>query len=119
MAERPLFDAAQLEALRALQGEGEDLVAEVAATFLSDVPARLARLRACAESGDARELERHAHNLKSSAALVGALELSDRSSALEAAASDAASWGERVAAVEETFARTREALERHLVTRRG
>jgi CheY-like chemotaxis protein/HPt (histidine-containing phosphotransfer) domain-containing protein len=73
-----------LDAIRALMGPGGDALAKrVMRTYLDDMPAGLARMKTAAEAGDAEELRRIAHSMKSSSANVGAERLSRLCKALE------------------------------------
>jgi signal transduction histidine kinase/DNA-binding response OmpR family regulator len=73
-----------LDAIRALMGpSGDALARKVIRTYLDDMPAGLARMKAAATSGDAEELRRVAHSMKSSSANVGAERLSRLCKALE------------------------------------
>ena len=67
---RASLDAAALEQLRELGGD--DFVVEVIDTFLVDAPDLLSTIRRSLEHGDANELRRAAHTLKSNGATFGA-----------------------------------------------
>ena len=69
-AVRASLDAAALEQLRELGGD--DFVVEVIDTFLVDAPDLLSTIRRSLEHGDANELRRAAHTLKSNGATFGA-----------------------------------------------
>jgi CheY-like chemotaxis protein len=70
------IDRSVLAGLRELQVEGEpDIVAELAGSFLKDVPVRLTELREATEIGDGRLVEQVAHALKGSSATVGAIKM--------------------------------------------
>ena len=64
------LDASAIESLRELGGE--EFLAEVIDTFLSDAPALVATLRDDAEEGDTEGLRRAAHTLKSNGQTFGA-----------------------------------------------
>jgi signal transduction histidine kinase/DNA-binding response OmpR family regulator len=82
-AEEPINRRA-LDAIRALMGpSGDALAGKVIRTYLEDMPAGLERMRKAAESGDAEELRRTAHSMKSSSANVGAERLSRLCKAIE------------------------------------
>jgi signal transduction histidine kinase/DNA-binding response OmpR family regulator len=71
--EEPL-DRSVLASLRELQEEGEpDILEELMGLFLSDAPPQLAALREAVEAGDARSVERVAHDLKGSSGNMGAV----------------------------------------------
>jgi signal transduction histidine kinase/DNA-binding response OmpR family regulator len=78
------LDASAIEALRELDGDG--FLAEVIDTFLSDAPTLIAALRTTHEQGDAEELRRTAHMLKSNGQIFGAGRFSDLCQTLEARA---------------------------------
>ncbi len=83
---RPSVDDAVLERLAESMGGDDAFVAELIDQFVTDSPALVAAARRGLEAGDADEVRRAAHTLKSNAATFGANELADRSSRLEAAA---------------------------------
>jgi CheY-like chemotaxis protein/HPt (histidine-containing phosphotransfer) domain-containing protein len=62
---------------------GEDVVAEICALFLSDLDARVDRLRVAARDGDVETLRRGAHQLKGSASNIGAVAVSGAAGELE------------------------------------
>jgi CheY-like chemotaxis protein len=64
------LEAAALETLRELGGD--DFVAEVIGTFLADAPALLQTMRRSLDEGNAEELRRASHTLKSNGATLGA-----------------------------------------------
>ncbi|HET8525553.1 MAG TPA: GAF domain-containing protein, partial [Actinomycetota bacterium] len=83
---RPAVDAAVLERLAESMGGDDAFVAELIDQFVTDSPALVAAARKGLEAGDAEEVRRAAHTLKSNAATFGANELADRSRSLETAA---------------------------------
>jgi HPt (histidine-containing phosphotransfer) domain-containing protein len=83
---RPSVDEAVLERLAESMGGDDAFVAELIDQFVTDSPALVVAARRGLEAGDAVEVRRAAHTLKSNAATFGANELADRSSLLEAAA---------------------------------
>jgi CheY-like chemotaxis protein len=85
-AARPAVDASVLARLAESMGGDDAFVAELIEQFVTDSPALVAAARHGVEAGDADEVRRAAHTLKSNAATIGANELADRSSRLEAAA---------------------------------
>ena len=85
------LDAAALESLRELGGD--DFLAEVIDTFLADVGMLLATLRRALDEGDAAEVRRVAHTLKSNGATLGATEFAELCRALEQQAKDGAVEG--------------------------
>jgi PAS domain S-box-containing protein len=64
------LDAGALDSLREIGGD--DFVAELVDTFLADSPSLLASMRAALERGDAAEVRRTAHTLKSNGQTFGA-----------------------------------------------
>ncbi len=62
---------------------GAEVLRDVVRTFLSDTPGLLATLRDAAAQGDAPAIQRAAHTLKASSAMLGALDLSSRCEELE------------------------------------
>ncbi|HEV8627399.1 MAG TPA: response regulator, partial [Acidimicrobiia bacterium] len=92
LAGRPVdeaFDPRAIERLRAALGEsGSDVIAELIATFFEECPRLLATAATSLAAGQAEELCRAAHSLKSSAAGLGATGLAAEARALEMAARD-------------------------------
>jgi HPt (histidine-containing phosphotransfer) domain-containing protein len=84
-AERQI-DSAALESLREVGGDA--FVDEVIDTFLADVPTLLATLRHSLETGDAAEVRRAAHTLKSNGATLGASDFAEVCRILEQQAKD-------------------------------
>lgn len=83
----PVLDPAPLEQLRALQRPGRpDLIARLIEMFRDDAPKKRDEIGRSLETEDAETLHRAAHTLKSSAANLGARELSVRAAEIEAAA---------------------------------
>lgn len=85
------LDAGILASLRELGpgAEGEALVASLAGLFLDDAPKQLRAARAAVATGEVAGLRTAMHTLKSSAANMGALHLSELARALEQDAHDA------------------------------
>jgi CheY-like chemotaxis protein len=109
---RPPVDAAVLARLAESMGGDDAFVAELIDQFVTDSPALVAAARKGLEAGDADEVRRAAHTLKSNAATFGANELADRSHRLEATAKAAAldDGLEQIEAVDEELARVHAAL---------
>jgi len=80
------LDGAALESLRELGGD--DFLAEVIDTFLADVGTLVSTLRRALDEGDAAEVRRMAHTLKSNGATLGATEFAELCRALEQQAKD-------------------------------
>ncbi|MBI3819982.1 MAG: Hpt domain-containing protein [Planctomycetes bacterium] len=72
---RALLDASALDQLRELDEDGAVLM-EVVETFLRDAPKQVAAIQGAIINNDAKSLDRAAHTLKSTAATVGAMDLS-------------------------------------------
>jgi signal transduction histidine kinase len=109
--EAAVIDAAALERLAQLTGE-RSFVAELVGTFRTSTVGILARLAAAGPDALA-DVRRDAHSLKSSAATLGAVALSDRARRLEVAAEAGADPGtiaDLVSAVEEAAAAALDAL---------
>lgn len=111
-------DAAAMPALAAALAQLEEtvgdreFVAELIGDFLEGLPAQLTALQEASSDGDAEELHRVAHTLKSNAATFGAEGLADACRELEQAArtTEPADARELVARVEAEAARAERAL---------
>ncbi len=86
----PVVDPTVLARLAESMGGDEAFVAELIEGFVADSPDLVAAARRGLEAGDAGEVRRAAHTLKSNAATFGAHGLADRSRSLEAAATHGA-----------------------------
>ena len=97
------LDASAIESLKELGGE--EFLAEVIATFLSDAPAQIATLRTTHEQGDAEGLRRAAHTLKANGQTFGAGRFSELCRELERRARSAELDGiaELVARIEREY----------------
>ena len=83
---KPVLDPDVITTLRELGGEDDPgLFAELVNMFLADTPERLQALVEAMDKRDPTALERAAHALKSSAANLGALDLSGLFREIEAA----------------------------------
>jgi HPt (histidine-containing phosphotransfer) domain-containing protein len=69
-----------------LRSEGDGLLQDLIALFVTETPARLTTLATSVRAGSRKEAERAAHTLKSSAATLGATALSTVAAAAETAA---------------------------------
>jgi signal transduction histidine kinase/CheY-like chemotaxis protein/HPt (histidine-containing phosphotransfer) domain-containing protein len=81
-AEHEVLDRSALERLRTTFGE--TATSELVEAFLAEVPKQIELLRVAIDHGNADELRRAAHTLKSQAATFGATRLSELSRTLEA-----------------------------------
>jgi GAF domain-containing protein/CheY-like chemotaxis protein/HPt (histidine-containing phosphotransfer) domain-containing protein len=108
----PPVDASVLDRLAESMGGDDAFVAELIDQFVTDSPGLVATARKGLEAGDADEVRRAAHTLKSNAATFGANELADRSSRLEAAAkaSQLEDGPARLEAIDEELGRVHAAL---------
>jgi CheY-like chemotaxis protein/HPt (histidine-containing phosphotransfer) domain-containing protein len=84
----PAVDDTVIERLTESMGGDETFIAELIEQFLGDSPALVEAARRGLDAGDADEVRRAVHTLKSNAATFGANPLADRSRELEAAAKD-------------------------------
>jgi len=115
--EHPSIDLAMLNRLRAMNRDGEpDLAAEVFGLFLEDAPRHLEAMRQASTRGDADALRRAAHDLKSSAANLGAMTLSTLCKDLEEMGRAGTTEGaqEKMSTVEAEYERARSALEEEI-----
>jgi HPt (histidine-containing phosphotransfer) domain-containing protein len=83
----PIDATAFAETLAMVDGD-RAFLGELIATYREDGARRIEEMRESLDSGDAPQLQRAAHTLKSSSATVGALGLADRCRAVEHAARD-------------------------------
>jgi PAS domain S-box-containing protein len=82
---RDVIDPAILRALARAVGD-DAIVEEICELFLTETSPRLEALGAAARRGDAEALRAHAHTLKGSASIVGAVMVADAAGELEALA---------------------------------
>ena len=108
-----IIDRATLGNLLATIGDDVSFLGDLMDTFFDDTPQLLATIRRSAEAGQAEELRRAAHSLKSNSANFGALALSVMCRDLEEIGKSGAlvNVGERLAQVEAEYARVRAALQ--------
>jgi HPt (histidine-containing phosphotransfer) domain-containing protein len=113
-AETPLFDPVAIEKLRTVAGdEAPGFVAEMAQLFLEETAKSLGQLKEAGLRGDWKQVARIAHSLKSSAATLGLMRLSDACRALELDTKGAASGPKTLAlatAIHDQFEQARPAL---------
>ena len=72
MAGRDVLDAAALDNLREMTGDDPAFLGELIDTYVADAGHLLATMRQAVLAGDAPELRRAAHSLKSNSATLGA-----------------------------------------------
>jgi HPt (histidine-containing phosphotransfer) domain-containing protein len=70
--------------------DGRELLRELYGTYLDDMRAKLARLRAAATAGDATTIRKLAHEQKGASGMVGARCMAERFAALETRAGESA-----------------------------
>jgi HPt (histidine-containing phosphotransfer) domain-containing protein len=106
----PSLDTGALDNLRELGGD--DFLTEVIDTFFEDAQTLLATLRRSLDEGNAAELRRAAHTLKSNGATLGAEEFADLCRTLEQRAKDGqlAGASELVGRIEQEYGRLQDAL---------
>lgn len=80
------LDQAALAELLETVGDDHEFLVELIATYLGDSPGLVAGMRSGLASGDAAEVRRAAHTLKSTSATFGAARLASMSREIEAAA---------------------------------
>lgn len=107
------LDSTALDALRQSTGDDREFLAELVATFLEDSKGQLAELQAAAASGNAVDVRRGAHTLKSNGATFGIVRLAELGRELENRASEGnlTDAEELVAAIGGALADARPALE--------
>jgi len=110
-ASSDVLDTSALEQLRATLGDAG--AGELRDTFLAEAPKLISTLRQAAERGDADQLKRAAHTLKSNAATFGATSLAELARTLEARGETGSleEANELVPLVEAEWYRVRSALE--------
>jgi signal transduction histidine kinase/CheY-like chemotaxis protein/HPt (histidine-containing phosphotransfer) domain-containing protein len=86
-----VIDLAAISKIRAIQGSSGSLFERVVSQFAETAPALAAKLRQECDAGDGEALWRTAHSLKSSAAALGAAQLSRRCAQIEALARESGS----------------------------
>ena len=106
------MDTDAIDALRTSVGDDNEFIAEIITTFLDDSPTQLAQLRSATAQGDAVEVRRVAHTLKSNAATFGLVELTPVCRELEsrAAGGDLTGAGELVDAIDRALTEGQAAL---------
>jgi two-component system, sensor histidine kinase and response regulator len=109
-----LLDRERLSALDDGTPQGKENTRRLVEIFLESGRESLARIRAEHEAGDAQALARSLHRMKGGCATLGAVALTERIQAMEAAlkAEGAGALGEDVGKLADLFARTEQALNR-------
>ena len=92
---------------------GDKLLGQMVRLFLENSPTRMEQIRAGVDGSDAKEAERAAHSLKSSAANLGAEELRSHASDMErtAATRDVDAMRGKLALLDGAYARAVAALQ--------
>ena len=83
MTEQSVIDPAAWAGLLESLGGDVDFVAELVGTYFDDSPRLLAAMQAALSAGNAEDLRRAAHSLKSNSASFGAMRLSKKCKELE------------------------------------
>jgi CheY-like chemotaxis protein/HPt (histidine-containing phosphotransfer) domain-containing protein len=106
------LEESALESLRELGGD--EFLGEVVSTFLGDAPSLLASLRSALEQGDAAELRRAAHTLKTNGLTFGAAGFAERCLELEqrAKSGDLDGAGDLVDRIDQEYVMLEQALAR-------
>jgi HPt (histidine-containing phosphotransfer) domain-containing protein len=107
------IDRTVLDSLLQSLGGDQEFFAELLETFFEDSPQQIAAMQAALPAGNAEELRRAAHTLKSNSASFGAMALSARCKALEmmGKAGSLEGAGTEIALVAADYDRARAALE--------
>ncbi|MCE5335365.1 MAG: response regulator [Desulfobacteraceae bacterium] len=112
------LDRSSLDNISSLRGvDGAKMLATVIGIYLSDAPVLLEDLRTAYVNGDAKNLARVAHALKSCSSNLGAVALAETCKDLERIASQKPMKGAEflLSRILEQFRRVKEALERELM----
>jgi HPt (histidine-containing phosphotransfer) domain-containing protein len=83
VTDQPVIDPSALAALSETTGDDPEFLAELIDTYLNDAVELLDTIEAASASGDAAELRRAAHSLKSNSATFGATTLTSLARNLE------------------------------------
>jgi len=92
---------------------GGEVVQEILALFLQDVPGRVKRLATAIESGDAVMVSREGHSLKGGCGQVGAKRLAALAAEWEYGPADPARWRTLLAEFYAEFARVESMVRQH------
>jgi HPt (histidine-containing phosphotransfer) domain-containing protein len=88
MSDAEVLDQPTVDALLESVGGDNEFLAELIDTFVEDAPNLFAAMREGIQSGESEPVQRAAHTLKSTAASLGALPLSETARAIETQARD-------------------------------
>ncbi len=106
-------DRGVLDALLESVGGDQGFLGELLDTFFADAPQLIAAMQAAVAAGEAEELRRAAHSLKSTSATFGAMDLSAKCKDLEMTAKSGALQGAeaQIAMVKSEYERAKAELE--------
>jgi HPt (histidine-containing phosphotransfer) domain-containing protein len=82
----PILDLGVIDDLRVATGDDEEFLADLIGTYVEEGDDLLEAMSAALVAGDAADLVRPAHTLKSSSASVGAMRLAELCRSIEASA---------------------------------
>lgn len=105
----PPLDMSVIEGLRALAGDGIDIVGELTGAFLDDGQDRLRKMHAAIANGDEATIRKAAHSLKGMSGSIGANYLSTLSFECEKAEPGGITV-DRILLIEQEFHRVSAAL---------
>jgi HPt (histidine-containing phosphotransfer) domain-containing protein len=83
MSPNEIIDPAAIDVLLDAVGGDQDFLTELIDTFFEDTPEQMAAIRLGLDTGDAAEVRRAAHSIKSNSANFGAVQLNKLSKAME------------------------------------
>jgi len=112
MPDSEIIDRATLSNLLATVGDDMDFFNDLLSTFFDDAPKLLADMRRATETGQAEELRRAAHSLKSNSASFGATALAEMCKELEELGkSGTTNVSDQLTKVEAEYQQVRDALQ--------
>ena len=113
MPETGVIDRAALSRLFEILGNDPQVLSEMMNEFFEDAATFIASMRSAVEHQNSEELRTAAHSFKSNSASFGALALAEQCRALEMQGKAASLEGaaERIAAIEQEYARAKQQLE--------
>jgi HPt (histidine-containing phosphotransfer) domain-containing protein len=111
-----ILDQSALDELNEVTGGDPEFMAELVNTFLEDAPMLMNDLQAALAAGNAGEVRRIAHGLKSNGMEFGAVKFAELCKTLERNAADGqlADADALLADIEAEFARVKDALEAYI-----